>query len=68
MSPTPSKSNARELILGQLRHPLKLRLVVCLTVVCVWYLCFVMPLVDATQLTTTKIAREQKRIATARRD
>jgi Tfp pilus assembly protein PilO len=66
MSQTSSKNNARELILGQLRHPLKLRLVVCLSVVCTWYLFFVMPLVDATQQTTTKIAREKKRIATAR--
>jgi Tfp pilus assembly protein PilO len=66
MSQTPSKNKTRELILGQLRHPLKLRLVICLSVACSWYLFFVMPLVDATQLTTAKIAREQKRIATAR--
>jgi len=66
MSESSPKSNARELILQQLRHPLKLRVILCLTIIGVWFLLFFMPLGDQTQMTTAKIARERKRIATAR--
>jgi Tfp pilus assembly protein PilO len=64
-NPSP-KNNVRELVLVQLRNPLKLRLVVCLTIIALWYFSFFTPLVEKTQTTTTRIARERKRIATAK--
>ncbi len=54
------------MILDQLQHPLKLRAILCLAILGAWYLLFFMPLGDQTQMTTARIARERKRIATAR--
>lgn len=66
MSQKTTKSTPGELILKQLRQPLKLRLTLCLTVIIVWYLAFFMPIGEQTQATTASITRERKRIATAR--
>ena len=66
MSQTSPKSKAKDLILQQLRHPLKLRMVLCLTIIGAWYFSFFAPLGDETQITTATIARERKRIATAK--
>ena len=49
----------------QLRHPLKLRLVLCLTIIGAWYFSFFTPLAKR-RSTTAAIARERKRIATAK--
>jgi len=66
MSQPSPKTAPLELVLAQLRHPLKLRLVLCVTIVAAWSLLFFVPLGDQTQVTTARIARERKRIATAR--
>ncbi len=66
MSNSSPKSNVHELVLTQLRNPLKLRLSICLTIIAVWYFSFFTPLVEKTQTTTARIARERKRIATAK--
>jgi Tfp pilus assembly protein PilO len=66
MSDTSAKNSARELVLTQLRNPLKLRLFICLTIISLWYFSFFTPLVDKTEKTTTRISLERKRIATAR--
>jgi Tfp pilus assembly protein PilO len=62
-SPKPSP---KQLILGQLRHPLKLRFLICLTMIAGWYFFFFMPLTEETVMTSAQIGRERKRIATAR--
>ena len=66
MSQKPTKSTPAELIVQQLRHPLKLRLTICLIAILVWYFAFFMPIGEQTQTTTARIARERKRITTAR--
>jgi hypothetical protein len=66
MNQQSPKTSPRQLILGQLRHPLKLRFVICLTMFGLWYFFFFMPLAEETQTTTARIGREQKRMATAR--
>jgi Tfp pilus assembly protein PilO len=66
MSQKPAKSTPSELILQQLRHPLKLRLTILLIAITTWYLAFFMPIGEQTQATTATIARERKRITTAR--
>ena len=66
MSNTSAKNSGRELVFTQLRNPLKLRLFICMTIIAVWYFSFFMPLVEKTEMTTARIARERKRIATAK--
>jgi Tfp pilus assembly protein PilO len=66
MNQKSPKTDPRQLILDQLRHPLKLRFIICLTMIGGWYFFFFMPLNDETETTTARIGREAKRIATAR--
>ena len=66
MSQQSRKTSPKELVLGQLRHPLKLRFILCLTTITGWYFFFFMPLTEQTQMTSARIGRERKRIATAR--
>jgi Tfp pilus assembly protein PilO len=66
MTHKPIKFTPVERILQQLQHPLKLRLAICLTAILGWYLVFFMPIGEQTQTTTARIARERKRIASAR--
>jgi Tfp pilus assembly protein PilO len=66
MNQKTQKTDLRQLILGQLRHPLKLRFIVCLSMIAGWYFFFFMPLDEQTGMTTARIGRERKRIATAR--
>jgi Tfp pilus assembly protein PilO len=66
MNQQSPKTNPKQLILNQLRHPLKLRFILCLTMIALWYLFFFMPLTEQTEMTTARIGRELKRIATAR--
>jgi Tfp pilus assembly protein PilO len=66
MSQTPQASGLSRAILKQLSHPLKLRLVLCVAMIVVWQALFFSPLSDNVSATTARIARERKRIATAR--
>jgi Tfp pilus assembly protein PilO len=66
MNQQSPKTNPKQLILDQLRHPLKLRFILCLTMIALWYFFFFMPLTEQTEMTTARIGRELKRIATAR--
>jgi hypothetical protein len=66
MAQHTSKANPKQLILDQLRHPLKLRFLICLSMIAGWYLLFFMPLTEEAEVTAGRIGRELKRIATAR--
>jgi Tfp pilus assembly protein PilO len=66
MNQKSAKTDRRQLILNQLRHPLKLRLILGLTMIGGWYFFFFMPLSEQTEMTTARIGREGKRITTAR--
>ena len=66
MSQQSPKTNPKQLILDQLRHPLKLRFIICLSMIAGWYFFFFMPLIEQTEMTSARMGREQKRIATAR--
>jgi Tfp pilus assembly protein PilO len=67
MGDTPPKTGLPRLLLGQLRHPQKLRLVLCAAILVGWYGAFYGPLVERMAATQARIDRERKRIATARR-
>jgi Tfp pilus assembly protein PilO len=66
MNQTPQASGLSRAILKQLSHPLKLRLVLCVTMILVWQALFFSPLSDSVSATTARIARERNRAATAR--
>jgi Tfp pilus assembly protein PilO len=66
MNKSDSKANKSRLLLEQLRHPIKLRLVLNLTILAAWYFLFYSPLSDEMALTRTRTSKEQKRITTAR--
>jgi hypothetical protein len=66
MSQTPAKAGLHRAILKQLSHPLKLRLVLCVTMLIVWYALFFSPLSEGVAVTTSRIGVEHKRVATAR--
>jgi hypothetical protein len=66
MSQTPSKPGYPQLLLGQLRHPLKLRLVLFAAVMGGWYALFFGPLSARMAVTTSAVDAERKRVATAR--
>jgi Tfp pilus assembly protein PilO len=64
MSQSPS-SGVRRVLLKQLSHPLKLRLVLCTAIIVAWHALFFSPLGEQAAATTARIARERKREATA---
>jgi Tfp pilus assembly protein PilO len=64
---TPPKIGLPRLLLGQLRHPEKLRIVLCVTILACWYAAFYGPLVERMTTTQARIDRERKRIASAQR-
>jgi len=66
MSQSSQKPPTSELILKQLRHPLKLRVILCLVITGAWYFSFFMPLGDQISTVAASIIRERKRIATAK--
>jgi hypothetical protein len=66
MTQIATKPSARQVLLGQLRHPLKLRVILSLSMIGSWYVFFFVPLADQTQATTTRIARERSRIGIAK--
>jgi Tfp pilus assembly protein PilO len=66
MSQPSTKPSYQRLILEQLRHPLKLRLVLCAAILAGWYVGFFAPLSERLAATTATTAAERKRTATAR--
>jgi Tfp pilus assembly protein PilO len=66
MSQTPSKPRLQQMILAQLSHPLKLRVVLCAAMMTAWYALFFSPLTEDVAATTARIDRERRRGATAR--
>ena len=60
-----SSKTPRQLIVDQLRNPLKLRFILGFSMLGGWFFFFFMPLCDETEMTTARIGRELKRIATA---
>jgi len=66
MNEKKAKTDYKRAILEQLRQPLKLRLLLCVTIIAGWYLLFFSPLSEQVAATTAKITSERKRVATAR--
>ena len=66
MNKSSSKAGLSAPLLGQLRHPVKLRLVLYLTILAAWYFLFYSPLSDEMVATQARIKKEQKRITMAR--
>jgi Tfp pilus assembly protein PilO len=65
MSQSTSSSGMRRLLLKQLSHPLKLRLVLCAAIIVAWHALFLSPLSEQAAATTARISRERKRETTA---
>jgi Tfp pilus assembly protein PilO len=66
MNQKSATPDPRNLILNQLRNPLKLRFILGLSMLGAWFFFFFMPLCEQTEVTAGRIARDVKRIATAR--
>jgi Tfp pilus assembly protein PilO len=66
MNQKSAKTDPRQLILNQLRNPLKLRFILGLSMLGGWFFFFFMPLCEETEMTTARMSRELKRMATAR--
>jgi Tfp pilus assembly protein PilO len=66
MNQKTAKPDLRQVILNQLRNPLKLRFMLGLSMLGGWYFFFFMPLCEQTEVTAARIGRDLKRIATAR--
>lgn len=66
MSQTALIARYKQLILGHLRHPLKLRFLLCVTIVAGWYFLFYSPLSKQMAATTSGISGERKKLGTAR--
>lgn len=66
MGQSPAKPKINELILQQLRQPLKLRIALCVVMIVLWYIGFFVPLGEQAESTSAKITRERKRIDTAK--
>jgi Pilus assembly protein, PilO len=66
MSQKTAKARYGAVIANQLRHPLKLRLLLSVAIIGGWYFLFFSPLSEKTTAATAKIALERKRIAVAR--
>ena len=60
MSQTALVARYKQLILGHLRHPLKLRFLLCVTIVAGWYFLFYSPLSKQMAATTSGISSEQE--------
>jgi Tfp pilus assembly protein PilO len=66
MSLKPSKTSFSRRLTNQLRHPLKLRVLLSLVILAGWYFLFFSPLSDQMAMTQARIENEQKRIGIAR--
>ena len=60
MSQTALVARYKQLILGHLRHPLKLRFLLCVTIVAGWYFLFYSPLSKQMAATTSGISSAQE--------
>ena len=65
MTEKQAKTDYKQAI-TQLRQPLKLRLLLCVAIITVWYFLFFSPLSEETTAATAQIVTERKRVATAR--
>jgi Tfp pilus assembly protein PilO len=66
MNEKNAKTDYKQVILNQVRHPLKLRLLLCGAIITGWYVLFFSPLSEETVATTAKIVSERKRVAGSR--
>jgi Tfp pilus assembly protein PilO len=66
MSEKKAKTDYKQVILNQIRQPLKLRLLLCSTIITGWYFLFFSPLSEQTAATTAKIIKDRKRVAASR--
>ena len=66
MNEKKAKTDYKQVILDQIRQPLKLRLLLCSAIITGWYVLFFSPLSEETTATTARIVSERKRVATAR--
>ena len=61
MNEKKAKLDYNQVILAQIRQPLKLRLLLCSAIITGWYLLFFSPLSEETSATTARIVSERKR-------
>ena len=66
MDNTPAKTTLLTRLADSIRHPMKLRLVLCPIILGTWYFLFFSPLSDEMVATQARIEKERKRIAIAR--
>jgi Tfp pilus assembly protein PilO len=66
MNEKQAKTDYKQVILNQIRQPLKLRLLLCSAIITGWYVLFFSPLSEQTIAAAAKIDAERKRVATAR--
>jgi Tfp pilus assembly protein PilO len=66
MNEKNAKTDYKQVILNQIRQPLKLRLLLCFAIITGWYVLFFSPLSEETAATTAKIISERKRVAGSR--
>jgi len=66
MNEKQAKTDYKQVILNQIRQPLKLRLLLCFAIIAGWYFLFFSPLSEETTAATAKTLTERKRVATAR--
>jgi Tfp pilus assembly protein PilO len=66
MNEKQAKTDYKQVILNQIRQPLKLRLLLCSAIITGWYFLFFSPLSEETTAATGQIVTERKRVATAR--
>jgi hypothetical protein len=55
MNQQSPKTNLKQVILSQFRHPLKLRFIICLTMIASWFFFFFMPLTEETEMTSARL-------------
>jgi Tfp pilus assembly protein PilO len=66
MNEKNAKTDYKQVILNQIRQPLKLRLLLSIAIIIGWYVLFFSPLSEETAATTAKIVSERKRVAGSR--
>ncbi len=66
MNEKKAKTDYKQVILNQIRQPLKLRLLLCSAIITGWYVLFFSPLSEQTAATTAKIIKDRKRVAASR--
>jgi Tfp pilus assembly protein PilO len=66
MTQSSAKAQYMRLIGEQLCHPVKLRFVMCAAIMSAWYFVFFGPLFERVSVATANIARQRKRVTSAR--